>query len=186
MLFNLSSLVHYLGDHQATREYSQQALSIAWEIGSRRTQGYALTSLGHALAGLGQLAEAGEFYQQALTLRHELGQHHLAMEDWAGLARISIAQGNSTQAQAYVEEILSYLQDHTLDGTEEPFQIYLTCYHVLNAHHDPRAQIVLKTAYHLLQEQAAKITSEEMRRSFLENVAAHREIVEEYIRRESA
>lgn len=38
----------------------------------------------------------------------------------------------------------------------------------------------LSTAHDLLQERAAKITDEEMRRSFLENVAAHREIVSEF------
>ncbi len=38
---------------------------------------------------------------------------------------------------------------------------------------------VLVAAYDLLHERAARITDDEMRRSFLENVAAHREIVRE-------
>jgi hypothetical protein len=46
----------------------------------------------------------------------------------------------------------------------------------------PRAQDILETAHSLLQERAAKISDEEERRSFLENVAAHREIVVEYER----
>jgi hypothetical protein len=51
--------------------------------------------------------------------------------------------------------------------------------------HDPRAQDILRAAYHLLQEWAARISDEEMRRSFLENVAAHREIIEAWeIRRQ--
>jgi len=45
------------------------------------------------------------------------------------------------------------------------------------ANHDPRAEEILTTAYHLLQERAAAISEEELRRSFLENVATHREIV---------
>ena len=35
-------------------------------------------------------------------------------------------------------------------------------------------------AHELLQEQAAKIAGEKMRHSFLENVAAHRELVQAF------
>jgi hypothetical protein len=106
------------------------------------------------------------------------------MESLAGLARVSLAQGNQAQAQAYVEEILSHLESYTLAGIYEPFRVRLTCYRVLRANQDPRAEAVLNTAYHLLQEQAAKIADEELRRSFLENVAAHREILSEFAKRE--
>ena len=184
-------LSHYLGDNEAAREYSQQALFIAQELGNRYIQGYALTNLGHALVGLGRLDEAAHAYQQALALRRELGQHHLAMEPLAGLARVSLAQGNLSQAQAQVEEVLGHLETHTpstgpsassghgLEGTDEPFRVYLTCYRVLRANQDPHAQAILNTSYSLLQEQATKISDEELRRSFLENVSVHQEIVEE-------
>ena len=202
-LSNLSLLSHHLGDDEAAREFGQQALLIAQEIGDRHVQGRALTRLGHALAGLGHLGQAAEVYQQAMNLRRELCEHNRAMESLAGLARVSLAQGNLPQAQAQVEEILNYLETNTpstgpsarlrraqsgrsgqgsghgLEGTDEPFRVYLTCYHVLRANQDLRAQEILVTAHRLLQEQAAKISDEEMRRSFLENVAAHREIVEE-------
>jgi hypothetical protein len=104
------------------------------------------------------------------------------MESLAGLARVSLAQGDASQAQALaqVEEILSYLETGTLDGTEEPFRIYLTCYRVLRASQDPRARTVLNTAHRLLGERTAKISDEELRRSFLDNVAVHREIVSEF------
>lgn len=176
-LSSLSQLSHNLGDDETAQEYSRQALRIAQEIGSRRAQGDILTTLGHTLAGLERLAEAADAYQQALTLRRELGQHSLAMEPIAGLARISLAQGNLAQAQTQVEEILTFLETHTLAGTESPFRIHLTCYRVLCANQDTRAQAILNTAYRLLQERASKITDEEKQRSFLENVAAHRDIV---------
>jgi predicted ATPase len=177
---NLSWTFHLLGDDEAACEHGRQSLLILREIGNRRNEGYALTNLGHALTGLGNLKEAAESYQQALALRHELGQHNLAMESLAGLARVSLAQGDLEQAQTQVKEILAYLETETLDGTEEPFRVYLTCYRVLCTNQDPRAKTILNTAYHLLQEQVAKISDEETRRSFLENVAAHREIVSEW------
>lgn len=183
-LSNLGQLFHFLGDDEAAREYSQQALFIAQDIGDRASQGYALMYLGHALAGLGRLAEATDAYQQALDLRCELGHPHLAIESLAGLAHVSLSQGN--QAQAHVEEILDYLERHTLKGIDEPFWVYLTCYRILCMNQDPRAQAVLDTAHDLLQEWAAKISDEETRRSFLENVAAHREILREWANYESA
>jgi len=187
-LSNLGLLYHHLDDDETAREYSQQALLIAREIGSRLTEGYSLMNLGHALAGLDHPAEAADAYQQALVLWRESGQSNLAMEPLAGLASVSLTQGDLTQAQTWVERILSHLEDndpatgseHGLDGTEEPFRVYLTCYRVLSANQDPRAQTVLSTAYHLLQERAAKINDEALRRLFLENVAAHCEIVSEW------
>ena len=196
VLAHLGLLSHQLGDDEAARGYSQQALLIAQDLDDRPTQGYALTLLGHALASLGhrsteaheRLAEAAAVYRQALTLRRELGQPNLAMEPLAGLARVFLAQGNLAQAQARVEEVLSHLKSrtpstgsgHSLDGTAEPFRVHLTCYRVLRANQDSRAQEVLTTAHTLLQEQAVRIDEKELRRSFLENVAAHREILSEW------
>ncbi len=179
-LVNLGLLFHRVGDDEAAREYSQQALQITQDLGERHIHAYALTLLGHALAGLEYLTEAARVYEEALALRQELEQPNLATEPTAGLARISLARGDLHQAQAWVEEILGYLADHTLDGTEEPFLVYLTCYRVLCASDDPRAKDVLATAYHLLQERVSRIGDERLRCSFLENVTAHREILSEW------
>jgi tetratricopeptide (TPR) repeat protein len=179
-LGNLGHLCHNQGDDEAAREYCQQSVLIAREIGVRRWEGHALTTLGHALVGLGRLAEAAVAYRQALTLRRELGQPHLAMESLAGLASVYRAQEDLDQAHSTIEEILNYLDTDSLDGTDEPFQVYLTCYLVLRDNQDSRAPGILQTAHHLLQEQAAKISDAEMRISFLENVAENREIVNEY------
>jgi DNA-binding SARP family transcriptional activator/predicted ATPase/Tfp pilus assembly protein PilF len=173
----LGLLSHHLSNDKAACDYGQEALHIAQEIGNRHVQGYALTRLGHALKGLGRLAEAAEVYQQALALRQELGQPNLAIEPLAGLARVSLAQGDALQAQAQVEEILNHIETGTLDGTDEPLRVYLTCYRVLVASQDLRAQGILSAAHRLLQERAAKIGDEDLRRSYLENVPAHREIL---------
>ena len=88
-------------------------------------------------------------------------------------------QGDLAQAQACTEEILNHLKAGSLYGADEPFRVYLTCYRVLRAAGDARAQAILETAHCLLQERAARISDEKLRHSFLENVAAHREIVQE-------
>jgi adenylate cyclase len=177
---NLALLCHQIEDDEAARELSAQALRIARDVGQPDEQATALTYLGHALAGLGRLGESAGAYQRALGTRHELGQSPLAAEVQAGLARVSLAQGDTTQALDRVEEILSHLQTGNLYGTDEPIRIYLTCYRVLRANQDPRAEEILETAHDLLQERAAKIDDEKLRRSFLENVTANRELVAEW------
>ncbi len=185
-LGNLGLLFHQRGNHQAACDYCQQALSIAQELGNRRDQAYALVNLGQALAGLGRLPQAAEAYGQSLELRRELGERHLANESLAGLARVSLARGELPQAMAHVESILRYLDENSLAGLNEPFGVYLICYRVLQAAQNPRAESILSTAHTLLQERAAKINPAALRRSFLENVAAHQEIAAEWAKTSAA
>ncbi len=177
ILSGMGLLAHLQGRESRAEELTRQALSIGEALDNCPIQGYAWTCLGHALTGLGRLAEAVQAYQRASNLRREAGQPHLAIEALAGLAGALLHQGDTAQALAQVEGILAYLASGTPDGTDEPLRIYLTCYRVLQAAGDPRAEHVLSAAYGLLQERAARITDEEMRRSYLENVPTHREIV---------
>jgi tetratricopeptide (TPR) repeat protein len=175
-----SLLLHQAGNQQSARECAQKALQITQKLGYRSGQATALLSLGNAQVGLGLLDEAAKYYQDALAIFTESSERHQAMEPLAGLARVSLEQGDLSRAQVRVEEILNYLQAHTLPGGGEPLRVYLTCYRVLSARHDPRARDVLGRAYALLLEQAGKIENAEERTSFLENVDAHREIVAAY------
>ncbi|MBL7199864.1 MAG: tetratricopeptide repeat protein [Anaerolineae bacterium] len=67
-----SLLYHHLGDHHTAREYSEQALTIALNLGDCDLCGLALTRMGHALAGLGEPKAAEDVYRQALDTRQEL------------------------------------------------------------------------------------------------------------------
>ncbi|MFN2186944.1 MAG: tetratricopeptide repeat protein, partial [Anaerolineae bacterium] len=181
--FNLGLVHHYQGDQETARTRFQQALTLAEAMGHRRAQAFAWLGTGHALLSLQALNEAREAYQRAIALRRELDQAHLTAEPLAGLARVCLAQGDLGQAQSHVEELLDHLASgETFADAVSPFQVYLTCYRVLVTNQDPRAQGLLDTAHELLQEQAAKITDEKLRRSFLENVAAHRELAQAFKR----
>jgi ATP/maltotriose-dependent transcriptional regulator MalT len=134
-------------------------------------------TLGHACAGLGKMEEAAEAYRQATTIRQQIGQPHLAVESLAGLARVGLARGDTSSALAHVEEILESLQARSLDGTSERFRVPLTCYQVLRATGDPRATSVLQGAVEQLQVFARTIDDARLRRTFLENVPWHRELL---------
>jgi len=162
-------------------EYCKQAIKIACEIGYTDQEGYALSRIGDALIGMEQLGRAEIAHQKSLHLRQELDQQHLVIESKASLARVAFKRGDLSIAQNITDSILSYLDEgNTLDNTEKPFRIYLTCYEVLKVNNNPRADTILEEAYNLLQERTVKISDEELRHSFLDNVAENREIVKEY------
>ncbi|MFN2302132.1 MAG: tetratricopeptide repeat protein, partial [Anaerolineales bacterium] len=177
LLAYLGLRAHQMGENKSALKLCEQAMIIAQELESPEHQAYALTFSGHALTALGRTDQAIEAYQNALSLRKDLEQPHLVAETQAGLARLSLLQGDLSQAQSHVEAILEHLKRGSVDGTEEPARIYLTCYHVLLANKDPRADDILSKAHSLLKERAVIIEDPALRRSFLENVATHREIL---------
>jgi tetratricopeptide (TPR) repeat protein len=177
-LTNLGRLCHQLGDHEAAQACIRKALDLAQDLGSNSQVAYVLTNRGHVLHGMGKLEEAAEAYKQAFTRWGEMGHAGLAMESLAGLARVLLERGERTEALACVGEILEHTKAGAFEGAEEPFRIYLTCYQVLRANRDPRAGDVLRTAQTLLQERAVRIGDAQLQRSFLENVAVHRELMD--------
>jgi tetratricopeptide (TPR) repeat protein len=183
-LVSVGCTSHALGESEAGLSCIQQALALAQETGERYLQANVLTALGHCLGALGQLEVARAAYQEALPLRQEIGHPHEATEAQAGLARVCLAGGDPVQAMGHVEDILTYLESGTLEGTEQPLLVYLSCYRVLQAMDDPRAKQVLDEAYHLLQDIAEMITDEDLRHSFLQNVPAHQEIASAHERRD--
>jgi adenylate cyclase len=176
-LSDLGLVYYHMGDNESSLDCSQQSLNIIRDLRDPFIRAFVLTRMGHVLANLDSLHEAVAAYREALSLRKE-GEHaHLEVEPLAGLARVALVRGDNAQALDSVEEILPQLEGDNLNGNDEPLRVHLTCYQVLRANGDPRAEWVLDVAYRLLQERAAKIHPEELRRSFLENVAAHRDIV---------
>ena len=173
------SLVHLrLGNIENALQVAQQALALADESGDPDVRGYAYLYQGHALAGAGKWDEATAVYQQAVAIRQQLEQTNLSLEPMAGIVNLSLAQGTPEKAAVEAEIILEHLQkDPTLSGTNEPFSVHLTMIQYLQVRQDERQTAVSQHAYALLKERAEKISNPAMRDSFLQNVAAHREII---------
>jgi len=129
---------------------------------------------------LGDVTAALVAYQQTLAIDQALGYRHLAVETTADLARAALAQGNIAQASACVADILADLDNGTLAGTEEPVLVYLTCFQVLRAAGEPRAESVLAAGYALLSERAAQFDDPRRESLFIDNLPAHRTLVAEW------
>lgn len=177
----LCRLLRMVGDLGQANAHIQEALRLAKEQGMHGMEAAAWTALARIHECRGELGEAAAAYQRGLDVDRELGDDNKVMEDMAGLARVAMAQGDTAQARGLVEQILRYAEQQPIQGTaDDPLEVYLTCYQVLRALEDAQAGDVLRMAYHLLQEQASRISNPAMRRSYLENVPPHREIAVEF------
>jgi predicted ATPase/DNA-binding SARP family transcriptional activator len=181
-LEQLSLLHHHQGQHEAAHTCSQQALDLNRELADQAGQAHSLTCLARALAAQGNLPAAADAHQQAIRLRRDAPH----LDDLLGLAHVAQAQGNNARALALVDETLARVETAGAGSVENRPQFYLNCYRILRASAGgqqgsaARAQALLATAHAELQEQAARIEDEALRRRYLENVPLHREIVSEW------
>jgi len=182
-LGNLGLVMLSQQDYARAQEYYTQALAIARQLGDQDRIGYTLTGLGQAQAGLGRFADAIGTLQQAVAVRRQVGQLPLLMESLAALARVHLEQGDLAAARQVMQEVFAFVQANSLRGENQPLQIWLTCYQVLAADHDARAEEMLRTAFDQLRARAARIADPATRRAFLENTPWHREIIQAWAQR---
>jgi predicted ATPase/DNA-binding SARP family transcriptional activator len=175
-LVSIGLLLHDQGRDDVASAIGQQAVDLTLSLGARAVRGRALTSLGRALTAQGLAHEALVMYERAVKLQREIGWLAQSSAPLAGMAEIELRQGELERARRYVDEILSLGETYSLVGVDQALWVQLVCYRVLAALEDRRAEDVLASARSALEERSARISDEEVRKSFLENVAAHREL----------
>ncbi|MFN8489914.1 MAG: tetratricopeptide repeat protein [Caldilineaceae bacterium] len=173
----LGRIAHALGNDIMAHSYLEQAMQIAQAAGLQTMQAEFLTDLGAILIGLHRFAEAEAVYRQALAGWQQTGAVQQGWRVQAGLAQVALLQNQRATASGYVEEILQTLEHAPFNALYEPLFVYLLCYRVLAATGDRRAHELLRRGYNLLQVYAEQIDDSGLRRSFLENIVFHREII---------
>jgi len=176
LLSNMSLSEFRRGDAQGSFESSTAALRLADELKDRDLQATLGCIRANAHAALGQWDEATACYQASLALFRELGRATMPPEPIAGLARIALARGDLEGAMTTIGEVVAHFDaGGSVDGTEDPIWIYLTCHQVLAAAGSPRAAEFLDRAHALLSERAEPLGDAE-RASFLANVPTNRAV----------
>ena len=80
-------------------------------------------------------------------------------------------------AVSHVETVYAFIQEKGFDGTDEPFEVYLTLYHVLTAQKDLRAEKILRYAYDELMEKVTPMIEPSLRQDALHNNPAQHQIL---------
>lgn len=163
-------------NYELAHRQATQALHVPGIPNDKRA--LACTVAGHACVGLNQLDDALTHYTQAVLLWHKQGRARIAFEAQAGMARVTLRQGQHAQAIVYGTPILEHLaRGRSLDETDEPFWIRLTCYQVLLLAGDSRAGAFLEAAYQGLQARATQFQDAELQRLCLQNIPHHRDLI---------
>jgi tetratricopeptide (TPR) repeat protein len=177
LLCNMAFSALRRGDSTASIGWSTQAMQLAEQTQDRDLQATLHCVRAHAHVEVGELDEAAACYQASLALFRDLGRSTMPPEPIAGLARVALAKGDLESAMARVAEIVAHFDGGgSIDGTEDPLWIHLTCHDVLAAANSPRAVEFLTIAHTLLSERASLLGDAE-RTSFLANVPTNRAVV---------
>ncbi len=178
LLCNMAHVAYLRKDAAGSLRWTAQALQLSEELKDRDLKATLRCVRAHAHMALDEWDAAAAEYHASLALFRETGRATMLPEPIAGLARIALARGDLDGAKLAIAEVVAHFDvGGTVDGTEDPLWIYLTCYQVLAAAGMPRAATFLSQAHALLMARAAPLGDEE-RASFLNNVSSHRAIVD--------
>ena len=76
------------------------------------------------------------------------------------------------------EPLVGDIQKGGVNESGMLFEVYLACWQVLGANHDPRAGVILEKAQELLKVRAARISDPPLRHAFLENNPVNRQLAQ--------
>ncbi len=179
--FQIAALMGIGRVHLAREELfeAQRALQSAFTIQQNEREGKRDTArilnyLGQTYEQRGMLAEAESAYGRALEIRTQIEHHFTALDSRAGLARIALANGDIETACKQAGKITTWLKTKGMSGAEDPIQLYLTLFKVMQASSDlDRARDFLSQGYELLQHRAKQITKPDWHYSYLNFVPHH-------------
>jgi tetratricopeptide (TPR) repeat protein len=138
-----------------------------------------LMLLGTATERLGEISEAAGHFAEALKGFQQIGGNpKLEMQCRAGIARCALALGQTDVAQQQAAAGWQEVMAHDQQSFAIPAQVYLACADVFaQAGDQETAKIALEIGYRELIDQAYQIDNPEWRKSFLENIPEHRELL---------
>ena len=177
LLCNMAQIAFLRGDAEGSIKLGHESSELVERLKDRDLQAVLLGLRAHAYAALNAWDEAAACYRESASIFREIGRPTMPPEPLAGLARVALARGDLVAAQATIAEVIAHFDaGGSVDGTEDPLWIYLTCHDVLRAAGEPRAHEFLRLAHGQLMDRAA-LLGEAERAPFLANVPSHRAIV---------
>ncbi len=163
-------------DLSAALDFNQRALELSQPSNDRNLLASIFTQCGHIYLALKNLLEAQNSYEHALMLRRELSHMARTAEPLAGLVNIANLQNNTHDALDLTEEVMALPPPIVIFSNEDPFGIYLACIQTLQPNSPTRASALLAQVGLWLNERAARIADDRLRRLYLA-MPAHRHLL---------
>src|SRR3972149_6646659 len=178
-LQNLGLAYFRSGDGRAARRVLERSLVDMTAIGDAYGRAESILYLAFTLEYSGDLSGAAQRFAEAKKIYCSTGSSGLATDALAGLGGRGLGQGQPDEAHQHVTDLWNYLNQHGTAGMEMPVWAYLTCADIFDAlGEEEQSRAAIEAGYRELVARARQISHPEWRRAFLENVPAHRAIVE--------
>jgi DNA-binding SARP family transcriptional activator/predicted ATPase len=160
------------GDLGNAHHYLDRASLAFAGMGLRFNEMEAELTLGEVYLQAGHNQVASDRLNAALEYFDENPGNNQVSRARAGLAQLALAGGETDQALDYVRTLMP-----ELDRLALPLNVHLVCIRTLVAHNDGRAAELLERTQSLLQSRSEHIEDANLRRSYLEVIPAHSEIM---------
>lgn len=183
-LDTLGLVYHNQGAYDQAERLFNQSLHIHQERNDARNECFVLTHLGNTFIAKDQLDQAESLHKKAMQTRLEMQEEAFSIDNQASLAQIAFLQNNLVEAEASIEQVMTWMQENDANAVEYPLKVYLTCYEVLASLPSRRSLAIypLQSAYKLLQTRAEAIPDEQFRQTFL-LIPLHKMIAEAWAQR---
>jgi len=109
-LFVLAKAAHAQGEYLAARDYAEDALAAASELGHRWLVASLHNELGNTLCALGEYREAIHHYQTYYALRDAFDDRRGMATALLGLGRVALREGRHADARGLFERSLAILR----------------------------------------------------------------------------
>jgi tetratricopeptide (TPR) repeat protein len=137
--------MYELGQITKAIEYGREALTIAREIGDRRSECTHLFNLGCAYNHNGKVEEARHYYSQAGEIADELGYGLIRAHSRMGLGDLLNFEGRWSEAIHFFQEVVSLADE--MNFAQAQIEARLCLVHAFLGMDDlPRAEIAVKEA----------------------------------------
>ncbi len=131
---NLGHLAQDQAEYGEAKHWYENGIAMARQIIARDQEGISLNGLGWVALAEQHPKLAASYFQQAQTIRQEIHQPQLLVEDWVGLAQAHLAMGNEQVAGKLIKQILAYLKENPrLRESEHPIRAFRFTWEVLLA-----------------------------------------------------
>ncbi|MFN8446772.1 MAG: tetratricopeptide repeat protein [Caldilineaceae bacterium] len=179
LLCNLGQVLRDIEETDRAESLLVESLELAQIQGDIQLEAICLNDLALLDLQRQEFQESVAKAQRSIAKYHAIGLESSTTSDLTILASAYLALHDDSEALGYATEAMRLLDIYREDNLNFPQRDYWFCFQVFQALHKPEQAIqALNFAVRLLQEQALKISNGDMRRSFIENVPYHREILQ--------
>jgi tetratricopeptide (TPR) repeat protein len=178
--YNLACSLHSLTRFDESMEQVRAALQLVMDAEMTEVQGRCHLLIGRLHLDDGAEVRAQLAFQACIEAFAAAGLPHYESQGHAGLALLALSQGDLARACASAEEVDQRIQNNdALVGIDSPCLPLLACWKVWQRAGDARALPALRRVVNNVQKIAELAGDDEaLRRSVLENVPLHREVMQ--------